>query len=197
MKLVVNNHTVLTPPDDVHNQYSTPVWEVEVHSDILNMPEFESALQDDNNFTTSAGHNNPLRSGFCGSGIVADFLADSQKDFLLDLVTQSSTFKPRYPMPAEEYQKRTHWLATIYRDQAGFAMTPHLDNNHVMVQMVVNLLQDNNTATEFHYVNNTVPCYRAPLKKNHGVIFLNTPGSIHSITGVDKTRWILYCGLTI
>ena len=100
-------------------------------------------------------------------------------------------------MSADEYQQRTQWLATIYKDQAGFAMTPHLDNSHVMAQMVVNLLQDNDTATEFHYFNELSPCYRAPLKKNHGVIFLNTPGSVHSIANVNKTRWILYGGLLI
>ena len=197
MKLVVNNHFVLTSPSDVHGQYQTPVWEIELQSDVLDSPEFESALQCEDNFSVSKGHNNPLRSGFGGTGIVADFLADSQKDFLLDLVSQSPLFRPRYYMSVDEYQKRTQWLATIYRDQAGFAMTPHLDNNHVMVQMVINLLQDNDTATEFHYFNESAPCYRAPLKKNHGVVFLNTPGAVHSIANVNKTRWIFYGGLII
>ena len=197
MKFIVHNQFDLMSDSDVFKQYCTPIWEIELQSDVLDTPEFESSLRDNDNFTVSKGHNNPLRSGFGGTGTVADFLADSQKNFLLDLVSQSPLFKPRYYMSVDEYQKRTQWLATIYRDQAGFAMRPHLDNNHVMVQMVINLLQDNDTATEFHYFDESAPCYRAPLKKNHGVIFLNTPGSIHSIANVNKTRWILYGGLTI
>ena len=197
MKFIVHKHFTLASDSDVFKQYSTPVWEIEVQSDVLDAPEFESALRCDDNFIISQGHNNPLRGAFNGTGVVANFLADSQKDFLLDLVSQSPIFKSRYYMSIDEYQKRTHWLATIYRDQRGFDMIPHLDNNHVMVQIVVNLLQDNTTSTEFYRFGESVPCYRAPLKRNHGVVFLNTPGAIHRIANVDQTRWILYGGLTI
>jgi hypothetical protein len=197
MEIIVHDHFTLTSDSDVFKQYSTPVWEIEVQSDILDTPEFESALRCDDNFSVSKGHNNPLRCGFNGTGMVADFLADSQKDFLLNLVSQSPVFQPRYVLPFDEYQKRAYWLATIYRDQAGFEMEPHLDNSHVMIQMVVNLLQDNNTSTEFYQFNESVPCYRAPLKQNHGVVFLNTPGALHRIANVDQTRWILYGGLVI
>jgi len=197
MKIVVHNHVTIESKADVHHQYSIPVWEIEIQDNVLGASEFEFALQDNDNFAISEGHNNPLRSKFIGTGVVADFLADSQKDFLLDLVSQSPVFQPRYYMPVDAYQARTHWLATIYRDQAGFDMAPHLDNSHVMVQMVVNLLQDNETSTEFYRFGESVPCYRAPLKRNHGVVFLNVPGAIHRIANVGQTRWILYGGLTI
>ena len=197
MKFIVHNQFDLMSDSDVFKQYCTPIWEIELQSDALDTPEFESSLRDNDNFTVSEGHNNPLRCKFTGTGTVTDFLADSQKDFLLDLVSQSPVFRPRYTLPFGDYQKRTHWLATIFRDQAGFDMAPHIDNSHVMVQMVVNLLQDNETSTEFYQFNDSEPCYRAPLKRNHGVVFLNTPGAMHRIANVDQTRWILYGGLTI
>jgi hypothetical protein len=195
MKIVVNNHFTLSSPDDVHCQYRTPVWEIEIQSPALDTQEFEQEIHDSNNFAISKPHRTNLRSVYNGSGVVSEFLAQSQQEFLLELVSQSRFFRPRYHMSLDQYQTRTRWFATVLRDQPGFAMAPHLDNNHVMVQMVVNLLQDNETATEFYHFNETAPCYRAPLKRNHGVIFLNTPGAVHSITNVTQTRWILYGGL--
>ena len=197
MEIIVHKHFTLDSDGDVHHQYRTPVWEVEVKSDVLDVPEFDLELRNDQNFSISEGHRTNLRSIYNGTGVVSKFLAESHQDFLLDLVSLTPEFRPRYYKSLGEYQHKTSWFNTVLRDQPGFAMIPHLDNNHVMVQMVVNLLQDNETATEFHYFNESKSCYRAPLKKNHGVVFLNTPGSVHSITNVTQTRWILYGGLTI
>jgi hypothetical protein len=197
MEIIVHNHFTLASTVDTFKQYSTPVWEIEIQSNLLNSAEFEAALRCDDNFTVSECHNSSLRSRFKGSGIVADFLAAPQKDFLLDLVTKSPVFRHRYTMPFDHYQSRTYWFADVLKDQAGFEMMPHIDNSHIVVQMVVNLLQDNNTSTEFYQFNESEPCYCAPLKRNHGVIFLNTPGAIHRIANVDQTRWILYCGLVM
>jgi hypothetical protein len=197
MEIIVHKHFTLESKTDIHNQYNTPVWEIEIQSPMLDTPEFEAELRNDDNFVVSDGHHNNLRSRYNGTGVVSKFLAESQQDFLLDLVSQTPEFQPRYYKSIDEYQRRTSWFATVLKDQAGFAMRPHLDNNHIMLQMVVNLLQDNDTATELYYFNESAPCHRAPLKKNHGVIFLNTPGAVHSITNVNKTRWILYGGLLI
>ena len=197
MEIIVHKHFTLESKTDIYNQYNTPVWEIEIQSPMLDTPEFEAELRNDNNFVVSDGHHNNLRSRYNSTGVVSKFLAESQQDFLLDLVSQTPEFQPRYYKSIDEYQRRTSWFATVLKDQAGFAMRPHLDNNHIMLQMVVNLLQDNDTATELYYFNESAPCHRAPLKKNHGVIFLNTPGAVHSITNVNKTRWILYGGLLI
>ena len=197
MKIIVHKHFTLESKTDIYNQYSTPVWEIEIQSPVLDTLEFEAELRNDNNFVVSDWHHNNLRSTYNGTGVVSEFLAESKQDFLLNLVNQSPIFQTRYHQSINQYQCKTAWTSKILRDQAGFAMAPHLDNNHVMIQMVVNLLQDNDTATELYYFNEPAPCYRAPLKKNHGVIFLNTPGAIHSIANVNKTRWILYGGLVI
>jgi hypothetical protein len=197
MEIIVHKHFALSSPGDTYQQYQTPVWEIEIKSPVLDTIEFQSALHDDNNFVTSPGHHTSLRSKFNGTGVVGEFLKNSQKNFVLDTVSQSATFQARYYKSLSEYQDTAVWFTTILRDQAKFAMAPHLDNSHVMVQIVVNLLQDNETSTEFYNFNESTPCYRAPLKKNHGVMFLNTPGSMHSITNNNNTRWILYGGLLI
>ena len=195
MKIIVHNHFIITSEVDVFKQYNTPIWEIEIKDDVLDTPEFESTLRNNDNFEVSQTHNNSLRSLFKKTGTVADLLNDSQKDFLLDLVSQTQSFQSRYAMPFTHYQKKTYWFATVIKDHAGFDMPPHIDNSHIVVQMVVNLLQDNETSTEFYKHNESVPCYRAPLKRNHGVIFLNTPGAMHRIANVNQTRWILYGGL--
>ena len=207
MKIIVNNHFTLSSPDDVYEQFQTPVWEIEIQDPVLDTQEFEQEMHDSNNFAISVAHSvahrndntdrRYPRSIYNGSGVVSKLLAQSQQEFLLELVSQSPCFRTRYHNSLDHYRTRTGWLATVLRDQPEFKMAPHLDNSHVMAQMVVNLVQHNTTATEFYYFNKTVPCYRAPLKKNHGVIFLNTPGSVHGITNINKTRWTLSGGLRI
>jgi len=196
MEIIVHKHFTIRSDADVLKQYNTPIWEVEIRSDVIDSPEFESVLRCDDNFQMNPGHNSFLRGACNRTEAVADLLNESQQGFLLDLVSETPEFKSRYPRK-DQYQTKTHWFADIIRDQAGFAMGPHIDNSHIMVQMVVNLLQDNTTATEFYQFNDSVPYYRAPLKRNHGVVFVNTPGAVHRIANIDQTRWILYGGLTI
>ena len=198
MEIIVNKHFTLSSPDDKHYLYRTPIWEIEIKSDLLDDPEFESGLQLDNNFTAdNSWQSANLRSKFTGTGKVASFLADTQKDFLLNLVFQSPAFRAKYYKSIDEYKRSASWFATVLKDSPGFAMTPHIDNGHIVCQMIVNLLQDNETATEFYQFDKTTPCYKAPLKKNHGVLFVNTPGAVHSIANITQPRWILYGGLTI
>jgi hypothetical protein len=197
MEIIVHNHFTIASAADTFKQYKTPIWEIEIQSPILDSPDFESALRCEDNFQVSSGHRSLRRCAFNGTGVVADLLAESQQEFLLNLVSTSPAFNPRFRLSVDDYRKKSSWFADVLRDQAGFAMAPHLDNSHIMVQMVVNLLQDNTTATEFYQFNESEPCYRAPLKRNHGVIFLNTPGAIHRIADVNQTRWILYSGLVI
>ena len=100
-------------------------------------------------------------------------------------------------MPRDYYESRNNCLSTVLRDKAGFWMGPHIDNSHIMMHIIVNLMRDYETATEFYTVDSLQPVYRAPTKRNHGVIFVNTPGVIHAINGVTDTRWIWYGGIAI
>jgi len=197
MKIVVNNQVVLIPPGDVHGQYQSPIWEVEIQSDVLDSPEFEAELRNNGNFIVSAWHHNNLRSMYNSTGIVSNWLAQIQPSWLLDIVSSSVRFAPLYYKSLDEYGNSSVCTSSVLQDQPGFEMLPHLDNKHVMAQLVVNLLQDYETATEFYYFNSNAPCYRAPLKKNHGVVFLNTPGSVHGIANVTTPRWTWAAGLLI
>ena len=40
MEIIVHKHFDLSSPDDVHDQYRTPVWEIEIQSPVLDTPEF-------------------------------------------------------------------------------------------------------------------------------------------------------------
>ena len=196
MDIIVHNHFTLTNSVGSHpHLYSTPIWEIELQSLTLDSSEFESELYNDDNFVVSKGHRDNLRSMYNGSGLVSAFLNESKQDFLLDLVSQSPCFKTRFFKPIDEYRHDTSWFSSVLKDQPKFKMGPHLDNSHVMIQMVVNLMKDNETATEFYYTNEHEPCYQAPLKKNHGIVFLNTPGAVHSIVNPNNTRWIFYGGV--
>ena len=197
MDIIVHNHRTLTSPGDVHGMYSTPVWEIEVKSDVLADPEFVQSLHNASNFVESPGHASALRSQYNGNDLVKSFLQQSHRDWLLDLVQEHPLTRPRYTRSRSYYQERSTWFATILRDQPGYKMVPHLDNSHIMIQMIVNLLQDNTTSTDFYLFDQLEPVYQAPTKQNHGVVFVNTPGAVHNISSVEHQRWILYAGVMI
>ena len=150
MEIVVHNSQVLSSTNDIYQQYSVPVWEIEIQSDVVDSPEFTQSLAVDSNFVVSQAHNSELRSVFAGEGVVKDFLSVSHKEKLLDIALDHPATRPRFNMSQQHYQTRAGWLSTILRDQAGFSMTPHIDNSHVVMHMIVNLVQDNETATDFY-----------------------------------------------
>ena len=82
MEIIVHKHFTLDSAGDVHHQYQTPVWEVEVKSDVLDVPEFDLELRNDQNFAISEVHRTNLRSIYNGTGVVSKLLAEeSHQDF--------------------------------------------------------------------------------------------------------------------
>jgi hypothetical protein len=67
----------------------------------------------------------------------------------------------------------------------------HLDNNHIMLQLIVNLT-DNDSGTEMYDIVSSDPYHRVTGEKNKGIMFLNGPGALHSIGNINKDRYILY-----
>ena len=94
------------------------------------------------------------------------------------------------------YINESHFKSSIIKDLPGFKMTPHLDNYHVMAQLIINL-QDNCTSTKFYSFNSTEPFYVAPTKKYQGIMFLNKPGAVHDIDNITKDRYMLYASITV
>jgi hypothetical protein len=198
VEIIVHNSKSLSSPNDVYNLFTVPLWEVEIVSPVLIDPDFNKALEVDADYGINDGHRNHLRSKYTGESIVSSFSNVSQKDRLLEIALQHPLAKPRFFHPISYYQEHARWFSTILKDEPGFRMWPHIDNSHIMIQMIVNLLQDNDTSTVFFNIfDQQQPVYQAPRKQNHGIVFLNTPGSIHTITGVTKKRHIWYAGVLI
>ena len=83
----------------------------------------------------------------------------------------------------------------INKDTVGFSMQPHLDNSHVVVQTIINLV-DNPSATEIYEFNDTTPKYQMSTDVNKGVTFFNNPGAVHGIRNITRDRYTLYAAVT-
>ena len=197
MNIIVHNSKQFLPESDLFEQYGFPLWEIELESEAVDQPEFRELLLQEENWQVSTEHHTPLRSKFVGQGIVRDFVNQDLKTQLLDIVCQDSLFLARFPLSRNHYESRAVWHSGILRDKPEFAMAPHIDNSHVMIQIIVNLIKDCETATEFYKFDSSEPIYRAPVRCNHGVVFVNTPGALHSIKGITNTRYIWYAGVVI
>lgn len=197
MEIIVHQSKTLKSSEDMLGQFKTPLWEIEIVSNVLEDPNFIELIQSDSNYVRSVEHFDDLRSSYSGNGIVRDLLNVSLKDKLIDIAFTNPYTKSRFFNTKSYYQQNSKYVAKILKDSPGFKMNPHIDNNHVMIQMIVNLIQDNETSTEFYYFNQTEPAYHSPKTKNHGVVFVNTPGAIHSINGITKPRYILYVAVII
>lgn len=195
MEIVVHKSFTLKSPDDVYDQYSAPIWEIEIVDPELNSAEFLQSMTTESNFETSAWHNNLMRKKF--SGTMPACLANRATNQLLDIVLEHQLVCNRFPMGKKWYQDRCVWSPSIFLDLPGFSMTPHIDNAHVMVHVIVNLVQDNDNATDFYYFDQDDPVYRAPTKKHHGVMFVNTPGAMHALNAVLNPRCIWYAQILI
>ena len=155
MDLVVNKSFTLKSPDDVYNQYSAPIWEIEINDSTLDSPDFLQALTIQSNYETSGYHHDSLRKKFTGA--MPASLENAVTNQLLDIVLENQFVSSRFPMGTQWYRNRCVWSPSIFMDLPGFRMSPHIDNSHVMVHMIVNLVQDNSNATDFYYFDQDDP----------------------------------------
>lgn len=104
------------------------------------------------------------------------------------------TFSERWWKSLEHYENNTGMHTTIFKDTPGFSMGPHLDNSHIIAQLVLNIT-NNTTGTEFYETSKTKPYYKAPLDQYKGVLFFNNATAGHGIQNVTEDRFILYSGI--
>lgn len=109
-----------------------------------------------------------------------------------------SIFKTRWPISKENFIDTMSMHTAIFRDPPQFSMGPHLDNQSVVANVIINL-KDNDNSTRFHnYQQHDEIVYNASGKTNTGIIFLNTPGSLHSVkNNLTVDRYILYSSVLI
>jgi len=108
-----------------------------------------------------------------------------------DIDLDCNYFNKCWYRDVEYYVKHAHTFGVIFHDEPGFEMGIHLDNNHIMLQLIVNLT-DNDSGTAMYDIVSPDPYYKLTGEKNKGIIFLNGPGALHSIGNINKDRYILY-----
>jgi hypothetical protein len=114
----------------------------------------------------------------------------------VDTDTGKAYFKKLWPFGKDYYINNTQTQAAINYDMAGFETTTHCDNNHIMLQLIVNLT-DNNTGTELFDISSPDPYYTMTGQQNKGIIFLNSAGALHTVRNINKDRYTLYSAITI
>jgi len=198
MELVIHKHFTIQPKKSFFSHfYSVPIWEIELQGYDINNLEFESLVKDQNNYNTIKFSEEIFRYYYEGDKDDAVHMIKGQtfKEQIIDVVSTTKEFKEKYVKNISEIRNNFIQFANIILDYPGFYMSPHIDNVNVVVQCIVNLIQDNETSTEFYTSDSEEPVYQAPKKKNHGVMFLNTHGSIHGIRNIKDYRWIWYSSI--
>jgi len=188
------------PPDSPANRiYDTVFWEVE----LVDAPDCWDELQ-----RTDVWHTAPATQGMkrhsCYTGHHGSDLlnqlgslpARHQEEFIraaeqVDIDSGYRYLHQSWCQDIEYYIQHCHTFGVIYHDEPGFKMNVHLDNSHIMLQLIVNLT-DNDSGTELYDINNAKPYYTLTGEKNKGIMFVNGPGALHSIGNINKDRYILY-----
>ena len=98
-----------------------------------------------------------------------------------------STFTNTWPWMTSENMGKVSSFTNIVCDQNGHKMNTHLDNRRTVLVAIVNL-EENKEGTKFwDYKDPNKLIYSCPGTKGHGVIFMNTAGSLHSINVEQDT----------
>ena len=179
--------------------YSTVFWEIE----LIDVPDCWQELQRVDvweNATASQGAKRHLcLTDHHDSGLLNQIgsLPSRYKEEFIRTAVQTDTdlgynyFNKSWFRDVNYYIKHTHTLGLIYHDEPGFGMGIHLDNNHIMLQLIANLT-DNDSGTEMYDIVSNQPYYKMTGEKNKGIMFINGPGALHSIGNINKDRYILY-----
>lgn len=141
----------------------------------------------------------PHRYGTRKSAILNQFADNFNlfKDEIFDIVYKDDLmFSRMWYKGAAYYKQHTAMGSQILKDLPGQHMSAHLDNRHIMIQLILNL-SDNTSGTGFYTSTSTAPVAIGPTELLHGAFFVNSSNAIHDITNITKDRYILYSVITI
>ena len=179
--------------------YNTVFWEVE----LVDMPDCWDELQRSDVWHLTPALQGAKRHSCLTNHHESDLLNQiinlpqiHQEEFIRAAVQADSEldnnyFNQSWYRDIDYYIKHAHTFGLIYHDEPGFQMGIHLDNNHVMLQLIVNLT-DNDSGTEMYDIVSSEPYYQVTGEKNKGIMFLNGPGALHRIRNINKDRYVLY-----
>ena len=208
MQLNVTNF-VKSSLDHMYWDVPLMVWELEV-SEVENHAEIKQELER-NDIWLEHKHYPKGRYRYNRDANQSTVLTEFVSNIETTLVaTVYDTIFAQEPVRAARY-KPVEWYrskaicADIYKDTAGFKMPPHLDNQHVLAQIIINLTPGK-TSTKFHSPADHLALgairwqdlpaqYTAPTQELKGIVFFNNANSVHSISGLTEDRYILYMSL--
>ena len=172
------------------------LWEVELTD--VDLDSIYPELLRSDIWETANVHGNLRFRNNDKSEILNNFLNEfnSLKTEILEYIYHydRKTFTERWWKSLEHYENNTGMHSTIFKDTPGFNMGPHLDNSHIIAQLVLNVVH-NTTGTEFYQASSTKPYYKAPTEQYKGVLFFNNANAGHGIQNVTEDRFILYSGI--
>jgi hypothetical protein len=156
------------------------------------------------NTTSAISHQRTQCRTDCKSDMLKEILqvpGQQHAEFLraatqTDLDTGNNYFNKLWYRDLDYYVNSTKTETVINHDTPGFAMIPHCDNNHIILQLIVNLI-DNDTGTELFDITSPDPYYTMTGQRNKGIMFLNGAGALHSIRNINKHRYTLYSAIMI
>jgi hypothetical protein len=193
----------VTQPQHLNGMYNTAFWEVElVDAPDCSIELLQPGLWIDN--TTPAISNQRKQCSRCNSEMLTEILRlpdQHRAEFIraagqVDTDTRDAYFKKMWPMGTDYYINNTRTATTINYDMPGFATSLHCDNNHIILQLIVNLT-DNDTGTELFDITSPDSYYTMTGQRNKGIIFLNGAGSLHTVRNIKKDRYTLYSATMI
>lgn len=195
MQLILNKTHRGASALDVHRLYQWLFWDVTLSHDYDLLPELQR--QDIWHMTNRFGPRaNRMEAVLERSPVLREFCKEFEKlrDDFFAMVKDDNFFKWRWTRDPSVYSTETNMIARIFKDLPGHAMQPHLDNNHIIMQTVINLV-DNPSSTDIYSFVDSVPIYQSSKQQDRGVTFLNTPGAVHGIRNAESDRYILYSAL--
>jgi hypothetical protein len=117
-----------------------------------------------------------------------------------DLVFSEETkkiFQTRWPINADQFDHNFFSRTDIFKDPPNFSMGKHLDNQRVIGNAIVNLADNSSTTEFFDYKDPDTVIFSTVGTKNTGVLFLNTPASLHHIQNHNADRYIANSSIMI
>lgn len=183
----------------VYLPYTTVYWKLIVESKDFDSAEFMNELNRSDIWQSWLPNSHSLRSKYVnGKSEMFDNLIDMigqiKREELIQQCIDSNPYLFNYywMRGSEFYLKKAFINTQILKDEPGFFMDPHKDNNEIIGQYIVNLIDNGNATTNFFNLNPNTLLYKASGERKQGVGFLNTAVSNHNIENVDKTRYVLY-----
>lgn len=195
MLLTVGPEHTIRSCHDIHDLYSWLFWDLQLdcdwdvlHHELHDVVTWQSVELDFQNKGRQIGDISMAPTLQTLTAHVESF-----KNKFIDMAYESYSpvFRKAWCHPSERYRNRSTMQTKILKDSPGYSMSRHLDNSHIMLQAIVNL-QQNHCGTELLLFNDTTPVHRMSGDQGRGLLFVNSPGSVHTINSVEQDRYILY-----